>query len=222
MAEFVFAGETFRIIDRTALYWPAQDALLVADLHLEKGSWFAERGQMLPPYDSIATLDRLAAILARCGASQVWALGDNFHDSEGPGRMADTSVAKLAALTQAHDWHWITGNHDEHLPEGIGGTLHDEARLNGLILRHRAEPMSREPELSGHWHPKHAMSARGRRITRPCFVMSPTRLILPAFGAYTGGMTAHDPAIMAVTGPAASALLESGGRVVRFALTQSE
>ncbi len=215
---FAFGGQDFTIIDRTALFWPAPSALLVADLHLEKGSWFAERGQMLPPYDSLATLDRLIALVERTGARIIWALGDNFHDSAGPGRMAPDVRARLDALLARVDLRWITGNHDEALPEGVGGSILPEARCNGLILRHRAEPDERGCELSGHWHPKLSIATRGKRITRPCFVRSATRLILPAFGAYTGGMAADDAAIMALSGPGSEALLSGPQGLLRFPL----
>lgn len=217
MAALAFAHHHFTIVGETALFWPAHSALIVADLHLEKASWFATKGQMLPPYDSLATLDRLGGLIAETSATQLWCLGDNFHDQDGPARMAEPTQAKLAALTTSLDWHWITGNHDECLPCGIGGTIHDEAAIDGIILRHRANPAEMRPELSGHWHPKHCATARGRRVTRPCFVRSDTRLILPAFGSLTGGMAADDPAIMALTG-AADALVAVNYSAVRFPL----
>lgn len=215
---FAFGGQDFTIVDRTALLWPAQSALLVADLHLEKGSWFAERGQMLPPYDSLATLDRLIALVAQTQVRTLWALGDNFHDSAGPERMAPQVCARLDALLARVDLRWITGNHDGALPDGLGGTIMPEARCEGLFLRHRAEPGEQACELSGHWHPKLNIAARGKRITRPCFVMSATRLILPAFGAYTGGMAADDPAILALTGASSAALLAGPQGLLRFPL----
>ncbi len=173
---------------------------------------------MLPPYDSLATLERLAALLAETSATQLWCLGDNFHDDAGPQRMPPPTRATLAALTTATDWHWITGNHDEHLPMGIGGTIHEEAEIDGVILRHRANPAEMRPELSGHWHPKHRATARGKAVTRACFVLGATRLILPAFGSLTGGMAANHPEILALTGRGAEAVLVAGGKAARFAL----
>jgi DNA ligase-associated metallophosphoesterase len=214
---FSFANHSFKIVGETGLYWPLENALIVADLHLEKASWFASKGQMLPPYDSLATLDRLAKLIEQTGAEQLWCLGDNFHDEAGPDRMASPARAKLASMTAAIRWHWITGNHDQRLPAGIGGTVHDEAELGGLILRHHANTPDMRPELSGHWHPKHRATARGRGVTRPCFVMGTSRLILPAFGALTGGMAADHPEIMALTGKA-EAILVAGGRAARFPL----
>ncbi len=173
---------------------------------------------MLPPYDSLATLDRLIALVAQTQARTVWALGDNFHDSAGPERMAPAIRARLDALLARVDLRWITGNHDEDLPDGLGGTILTEEAHAGLILRHRASPSEIQCELSGHWHPKLGVSARGRKITRPCFVRSATRLILPAFGAYTGGMAADDPAILSLTGPGSEALIAGPSGVARFPL----
>lgn len=214
-----FAGYEFTVAGGTALFWPARAALIVADLHLEKASWFAARGQMLPPYDSLATLRRIAALIAETGAREVWCLGDNFHDVAGPERLEGAPRALLADLTSATDWHWITGNHDETLPVGIGGSIHDEAEVDGLILRHLADPAELRPELSGHFHPKHRAAARGRSVSRPCFVASETKLICPAFGALTGGLMADHPEIIAAVGAGALALVPTRNRVLRFPLT---
>jgi uncharacterized protein len=213
-----FAGHDFVVAGGTALYWPAEAALIVADLHLEKASWFAARGQMLPPYDSRATLERLATLVDQTGATAVWCLGDNFHDEGGAARLPDDARALLAALTARCDWHWITGNHDEHLPATIGGTIHDESTLRGLVLRHRANAADPQPELSGHFHPKHRITLRGRGVSRPCFVASATKLILPAFGALTGGLAADHPEIMAATGLPAAALIPTADQLLSFAI----
>ena len=122
------------------------------------------------------------------------------------------------ALTAATRWHWITGNHDEHLPDGIGGAIVEEAEVDGLILRHRAEALEWRPELSGHFHHKLKASAHGRSVSRPCFVMSASKLILPAFGALTGGLAAHHPEIIRAVGQPAEALVPTRDRVTRFAL----
>ena len=219
MPPLSFAGQAFAVAGGTALFWPARSALIFADLHLEKASWFAARGQMLPPYDSLATLRRIATLISDAGAREVWCLGDNFHDVAGPERLEGAPRALLTALTTATDWHWITGNHDETLPIGIGGTIHDEAEVDGLVLRHRADPEDLRPELSGHFHPKHRATARGRSVSRPCFVASATKLILPAFGALTGGLAADHPEIIAAVGADALALVPTRTRVLRFPLT---
>jgi uncharacterized protein len=218
-ASLAFGGHDFTVAGRTALFWPLRSALLVADLHLEKASWFAARGQMLPPYDSLATLRALDTLITASGATEIWCLGDNFHDEAGAERLEGEARVLLAALTARTDWHWITGNHDEHLPAGIGGNIHDEAEVDGLILRHRAEPRDLRSELSGHFHPKHRASVRGRAVSRPCFVASNAKLILPAFGALTGGLAADHPEIIAAAGEGATALVPTASRLLRFPLS---
>lgn len=220
MVPFSFAGEEMRLLAARALYWPREQALLVADLHLEKASFFAERGQMLPPYDSRATLEALALCIRETGARRVYALGDNFHDSAGGGRLEPHAAGMLAALTRATDWVWITGNHDADLSGEIGGELADEVETCGLVLRHKARSGETRPELSGHFHPKLMLQARGRRIARACAVMSERRMILPAFGTLTGGMNAADPAILAAMQPARAidAVLPAAGRLVQYPL----
>ena len=214
MSGFAFGGHDFQIVDKTGLFWPERKALIVADLHLEKASWFAVRGQMLPPYDSQATLERLARLVETTGAREVWCLGDNFHDERGPERLPGAAAALLSRMTAAVDWHWITGNHDETLPDGIGGTVTDEAEVDGLLLRHEALPGEIRPELSGHFHPKVRAVARGRGVTRACFVRGDRKLIFPSFGAFTGGMNAADPVILALAGAKADAIVSVGSKTL--------
>jgi len=220
MVPFSFAGEEMRLLPSRALYWPREQALLVADLHLEKASFFAGHGQMLPPYDSRATLDRLALAIRETGARRVFALGDNFHDDGGEARLDPHAAGMLSALTRATDWTWITGNHDAAMAGRIGGGLARELAVGGLTLRHKAHAGELAPELSGHFHPKLTLNARGRRIARACAVMSERRMILPAFGALTGGMNAADPAILKAMQPARAidAVLPAAGRVVQYPL----
>jgi uncharacterized protein len=213
-----FAGQAFAVVGGKALYWPAQNALIVADLHLEKASWFAVRGQMLPPYDSLATLQALTTLIEATQARQLWCLGDNFHDSGGAQRLEPAARHLLSTLTERLDWRWIIGNHDPALTDDIGGTVIDEAEVSGLILRHRALPGEIRPELSGHFHPKYHGQSRNRRVSRACFVMSATRLILPAFGSLTGGLAADHTEITGVVGVAATALVATQGRLLRFKL----
>jgi len=207
-----------------ALYWVEQRALLVADLHLEKASFFARGGQMMPPYDSRETLERLAHALRLTGARRVFCLGDNFHDAGGPDRLDPHAAGMLSALTRATDWVWITGNHDIKgaAPQSPAppGTHLVEAELDGIVLRHEALAGELRPELSGHFHPRLRVVQRGRTIRRPCVVASDTRLVLPAFGTLTGGLDADAPAIRAALAPAAAAdaLVPAGGRLARFAL----
>jgi uncharacterized protein len=218
MPTLTFAGHNFRVVDGTALYWPTRNAIIVADLHLEKASWFASRGQMLPPHDSLATLERLLATLEINGAVQVWCLGDNFHDDSGPARMTDEARALLRHLTDQFDWRWIMGNHDAQLQKDVGGTIVEEEEVDGLVLRHRADPRERRHELSGHFHPKFRARAKSRNVARPCFVQSRSKLILPAFGAFTGGLNADHAEIRAVVGAGAQAVVASGMRTLHFSL----
>ncbi len=218
MVPFSFAGEEFALTGAHALYWPRERALLVADLHLEKASFFARFGQMLPPYDSRETLERVALAIRETGARRVFCLGDNFHDAGGAERLETHAAGMLAALTRATDWVWVAGNHDKGAVRE--GTLVDELSIAGLLLRHEARAGETRPELSGHWHPRLKITARGRRIVRPCWVASARKLILPAFGALTGGMDAADPAIIGVMQPARAvdAVLGVQGRLVRLPL----
>lgn len=223
MVPFSFAGQEFRLGaslgNGRALFWPAEQALLVADLHLEKASHFARFGQMLPPYDSRETLERIALAIGATGARRVFCLGDNFHDSGGADRLEPHAAGMLAALTRVTDWVWITGNHDVKGGAAPGNHL-GEVEIAGLILRHEARPGDEKPELSGHFHPKLRVTARGRNISRPCAVASETKLILPAFGTLTGGMDAADPAILRAMQPARAidALVPAGDRLTRFPL----
>jgi uncharacterized protein len=219
MPRLSFAGHDFRVCGGTSLFWPERSALIFADLHLEKASWFAVRGQMLPPHDSMATLERISALVTQTGAREIWCLGDNFHDDDGAHRMQPCARDVLTRLTTNLDWRWITGNHDEHLPESVGGTISIEEEVDGLILRHQADPRELRPELSGHFHPKYRASGARGGVTRACFVAGTTKLILPSFGAFTGGLAAGHPEIMTAVGPGAVALLPTADRVLRFPLS---
>jgi len=199
-----------------ALFWPARRALLVADLHLEKASWFAKGGQMLPPYDSIATLTDLDLVVAATGAQEIWCLGDSFHDKFGCDRLPELARTLLTALTGRTNWTWITGNHDPSFADHCGGAIVEEAEVDGLLLRHEADPKEPRPELSGHFHPKLRISHRGRLVSRRCFVATETKLILPAFGSLTGGLDAHHPEIVRAVGVGAQALVPVQDRLLRF------
>ena len=229
MVPLSFAGEEWLLTEGRALYWPSERALLVADLHLEKGSFFAGHGQMIPPYDSRETLERVALAIRETGARRVITLGDNFHDSDGSTRREPHACGMLEALTKAVDWVWITGNHDPHMDARCGGVLVEELELGGVVLRHRAHKGETRPELSGHYHPRLQLKIRHRNIRRPCAVVSANagadgqpsgRMILPAFGAYTGGMNAADPAILAALQPAEriDAVVPAKGQLARFNL----
>jgi DNA ligase-associated metallophosphoesterase len=218
MVPFSFAGETFFPTADGALFWPAEQALLVADLHLEKASWFARLGQFLPPYDSHATLTAVAAEVERTGATRLFCLGDSFHDAFGCDRLPASARELLKEFTSTLDWTWIVGNHDPGFADHCGGRIADEVELAGIILRHEAIREESRPEISGHFHPKLRLHLKGRQVSRRCFVASATKIIMPAFGALTGGLDAHHPQIMGSMGGNASALVPISDRLLRFPL----
>jgi hypothetical protein len=187
-------GEVTLLADPAgALYWPEEGVLAIADLHLEKGSSYAERGVLLPPYDSAATLARLARLIAHYAPRLVIALGDSFHDGGGPARLADTDRATLRALQRGRDFIWIAGNHDPNPADNIGGDFAGMLALGALTFRH--EPTTDgEGEIAGHLHPAARISRRGRSVRRRCFVGDRVRLVMPAFGAYAGGLNVRDRA----------------------------
>lgn len=178
-----------------ALHVPAHNTLIVSDLHLEKGSSYARRGVALPPYDTRATLKLLARVLRKYQPANVVSLGDSFHDPEGPERLTGADRDALIAMTSAHDWLWIAGNH-EGLVDGhvLGGRAEEEAGLGNLILRHEPCEAPATGEIAGHLHPCGVVRQRGRRLRRRCFATDGTRLVMPAFGAYTGGLNVLDDA----------------------------
>ena len=194
------AGQRLQADLSGALFWPAERLLAVADLHLEKGSSLAARGTLLPPYDSRATLRRLAGVMRRYAPARVVCLGDSFHDSGAPERLDEEDRKHLCELTRRCDWVWIAGNHDPDPPPGIAGRTAGELRLGPLVFRHRATVPAFPGEISGHFHPKAAVRVRGRFLQGRCFATDGRRLILPAFGAYAGGLDVLDPALRAVLG----------------------
>ena len=218
MVPFSFAGETFVASPEGALHWPSQEALLVADLHLEKASWFARLGQFLPPYDSHATLTALATEVERTGATRLYCLGDSFHDRFGCDRLDSSARALLTSLTSRLDWTWIVGNHDPGFADHCGGRIENEVELGGIMLRHEAQRGEVRPEISGHYHPKFRVHLRGRQVSRRCFVTSASKVIMPAFGSLTGGLDAHHPAILGSVGSNAAALVPVSDRLLRFPL----
>ena len=218
MVPFSFAGETFFATSDGALFWPDREALLVADLHLEKASWFARLGQFLPPYDSHATLSSIAGAVERTGATRLYCLGDSFHDRFGCDRLPASASALLTELTGKLDWTWIVGNHDPGFADHCGGRLADEVEIGGIVLRHETVRDDARPEISGHFHPKLRVNLRGRQVSRRCFVLSATKLIMPAFGSLTGGLDAHHPEIIRSVGANAAALVPVSDRLLRFPL----
>src|SRR3954453_4003008 len=200
------AGERLMLDPMGVLFWPEMRLLAVSDLHLEKGSSFARRGMLLPPWDTHATIDRLTLLLRRWSPATVVALGDSFHDADGSGRLPATEQQRLAAMTAAHRFLWVQGNHDPSPPTGIGGEWVESVAIGPIVFRHEAVFGSDVGEIVGHHHPKATVPARSGSVCRPCFVFDGRqRLMMPAFGAYTGGLDVRDPAI--------ARLFPRGGRV---------
>jgi DNA ligase-associated metallophosphoesterase len=194
---FAVAGAALVGDPAGVIYWPEQGLLAVADLHLEKGSSFAARGVLLPPYDTAATLARLGPLIARYMPRVVVALGDSFHDGGGPARLADTDRATLRSLQRGRDWVWIAGNHDPDPAENIGGRFISMLRQGALTFRH--EPIENAGgEISGHLHPVARVARRGRAVSRRCFACDGDRMVMPAFGAYAGGLNVRDRAFAKV------------------------
>jgi uncharacterized protein len=181
-----------------ALFWEERSLLVVSDLHLEKGSSYAARGVLLPPYDTAATLSRLAAVIARRDPRMVIALGDSFHDRNAHGRLSAPDRDAIAALQVRRDWIWISGNHDPALPSNLGGTVASEVAIGPIAFRH--EPTGAAGEIAGHLHPKARVSTRGRSVERRCFASDGERAVMPAFGAYTGGLNIRDAAFSKIFG----------------------
>jgi len=188
------AGERLMLDPAGFVAWPAQRLLAVADLHLEKGSHFAARGSMVPPYDTKETLERLAQGLRRWRPARLVLLGDSFHDRAGSARLAPADAAALARLLAGIETVWVLGNHDPVAPDALPGAATEEHRLGPLVFRHIAQPGA-AGELSGHFHPKATAPTRAGGVTRPCFLTDARRVLLPSFGAYTGGLDIADPAI---------------------------
>jgi uncharacterized protein len=181
-----------------ALYWPEEGALIVADLHLEKGSSFARRGMLLPPYDTATTLALLGRVIAQHAPRLVIALGDSFHDGSGPARVMPQDRATLAALQRGRDWVWIAGNHDPEPATGIGGVFARSLSIGALTFRHEPTEGTCDGEIAGHLHPSARVTQRGRAVTRKCFATDGRRMIMPAFGAYAGGLDIRDRAFAKV------------------------
>jgi DNA ligase-associated metallophosphoesterase len=200
-----------------ALYWPEESLLVVADLHLEKGSSFARRGMLLPPYDTTETLARLAQLISCYAPRVVVALGDNFHDGDGPARLSDTNRASLSALQRGREWVWIAGNHDPEPAGGIGGTFAAFVSLGALTFRHHPSRNAPDGEIAGHLHPVARIAQRGRAVSRRCFATDGKALVMPAFGAYTGGLNIRDRAFAAVFGARAfTAHMLGDGKLYAF------
>jgi uncharacterized protein len=198
--EIAVAGTTLVADPAGALYWPDERLIAVADLHLEKGSAFATRGVLLPPYDTTATLARLARLIELYSPALVVALGDSFHDGGGPARMPEVSRTALTVLQRGRDWLWLAGNHDPDPPHGVGGRVAAELAIGPLTFRHEPSPYPVDGEVAGHLHPSARVAQRGRGVARRCFAADAKRIVMPAFGAYAGGLNIRDRAFVALFG----------------------
>ncbi len=199
---FVFAGQELVADPSGALWWPEQRMLVVADLHLEKASFYARRGQMLPPYDSIATLERLASAVRRRDPRTVLLLGDSFHDSAGADRLDPAAGDRLSHIGLGRDLVWIAGNHDEDLPAHLPGERLESIDLGGLHLRHQPDGGRRKAEIIGHFHPVARVGTPRGSVRRRCFIACASRMVLPAFGSLAGGLNVRDAAIATLHGGA--------------------
>jgi uncharacterized protein len=215
------AGERLELDQSGLLWWPDRRLAAVADLHLEKGSAFARRGRLLPPYDTHETLARLEAALERLGPPRtVVSLGDGFHDRRGPAHLDPDLADRVRRLTGSSEWLWVRGNHDPEPPAGLGGDSAAELRLGGLTFRH--EPAGGPGEVAGHLHPKARVAASRLRLCRPCHASDGLRLLLPAFGSFTGGLNVLDPAIAGLFPGGFAAYLLGEARVFRVPHRQLE
>jgi len=194
--DFVCAGETLQALPQGGLYWPARRLLAVADLHLEKGSSYAVAARkLLPRYDTRQTLSALGALIDALQPRTVVCLGDSFHDRAAVERLPEEERGEIERLTSATRFVWIAGNHDPAPPPAGWGEVAEEIDEAPLVFRHEAQFGPVRGEISGHYHPVAALTVRGRGLRRRCFLTDGYRLILPAFGAYAGGLNALDPAI---------------------------
>jgi uncharacterized protein len=198
MTVAVVNGAVLHLDHHAAVWWPAERTLIVADMHLEKGSAFAARGQLLPPYDSAVTLAKLTRVIARHRPQRMIALGDSFHDVGAGARMDEAVFAALSALSASLEMIWITGNHDPEIPCGLPGERQAELMLGPLTFRHEPRRGAQPGEIAGHLHPAAKVVSERGKVRRPAFVTDGRRMILPAFGAYAGGLNCMDQVIAAL------------------------
>lgn len=193
-------GEELLLDASGALWWPAERTLVFADLHFEKGSSFARRGQMLPPYDTRTTIRRMGVLIAQHAPRRIIALGDSFHDRDGPDRLDGHERESLRGLGKGAEWIWIAGNHDPAPPAWLGGTVTEEAAIGGLVFRHEPHMRANPGEVAGHLHPCATVTRRGRSLRRRCFVSDGLRMVMPAFGAYAGGLDVREAPVRSLFG----------------------
>lgn len=209
---FALSGTPVKALAEGALWLEGAQALIVSDLHLEKASSLARSGRLLPPYDTRATLQQLGGLIARLAPKLVLSLGDSFHDSAGPARLAPADRADLLALMAGREWVWIEGNHDHASPAALGGRVAPEWELAGLVFRHEPLPGA-AGEVAGHLHPCARVSGPSGSVRRRCFLTDGRRLIMPAMGALTGGLNVRDAAFASLVAADHAALLLHRGKV---------
>lgn len=206
------------LLDRSgAAWWPAERTLVLADIHFEKGSSFAERGALLPPYDTRTTLNRIGLLMDAYAPARVIALGDSFHDGGAAERLDGDERAHLMRQVGRTEWIWIEGNHDPHPPVWLGGSVCSELAVGGLVFRHEPQAMPQPGEIAGHLHPCATVTRHGRSLRRRCFAADLSRLVMPAFGAYAGGLDVDDAAIASLFADAFAAYMLGGRRVYAVA-----
>lgn len=199
------------------VFWPGEQLMIVSDLHLEKGSSFARRGQMLPPYDTGETLDRLQQLINDWQPRTIISLGDSFHDKDASARLPLAQRQQLQAMIKTCEWVWIEGNHDPEPPVNLGGMAASALSIGPLHFCHEPQVGAMPGEISGHLHPAAKLKRQGRSIRRRCFATSTDRLIMPSFGAYTGGLNVLDKAYGGLfENGVFSALMLGDGQVYRF------
>lgn len=187
--EMMIAGARLTLLSEGALWWAAERTLVVSDLHLEKGSRMAARGQLVPPYDTELTLRRVEALVVGLLPDRIISLGDAFDDVAGAARLSDGALQRIRAIQAQADWIWVAGNHDPDLPDDLGGRQTLEFALGNILFRHEPTRRAPEGEIAGHLHPAARVALSGKSVRRRCFAGDGRRLILPAMGTYTGGLS---------------------------------
>jgi hypothetical protein len=210
-------GEELVLDTAGALWWPGERTLVFADLHFEKGSSYARGGQMLPPYDTRTTLKRMSALIAAHQPERVIALGDSFHDRDAANRLDAEERAILARLSGLTEWIWIAGNHDPEPPAWLGGRVAEEIAIGALTFRHEPLSGSSPGEIAGHLHPCARVTRHGRSIRARCFASDGARMVLPAFGAYTGGLDVREHVLRSLFADAFRAYVLGRARVYAVA-----
>ncbi len=187
--EIIFMNNTFVLDASGCLFWKEESLLVVSDLHLEKGSSFAaKKGLFMPPYDTQATLEKLALRIAHWQPKSIISLGDSFHDDDAATRLPNSYKQHLTQLMSGRDWIWVSGNHDPSPPKDLGGTFCEEIHIGSINFCHEPRPQFKTGEIAGHLHPAAKIKQRGKSVRRRCFVGDDNRIIMPAFGAFTGGL----------------------------------